>query len=193
MLSLSLALGSPRRCELLTQLGLNFQLLPNDVKKRRHPNEMAKQYVVPMAQDKAQAGIAIAAKYLAVLGADTIVVFHGEWLEKPRDSRHTYAILNKLSGNTHQVMTAIALADRRKSIDCLVTTEVIFCALLPEDIKRYVASGEPLDKAEGYGIQGAGSHYIRKINGSYHAVIGLPLVETVELFTHFQSLRALRS
>ncbi len=101
-------------------------------------------------------------------------------------------MLSKLSGQTHQVMTAVALADSARELDCLVTTDVTFRNITPEEISHYIASGEPMDKAGAYGIQGLGGNFVRKINGSYHAVVGLPLVETNELLSHFQSLRALR-
>lgn len=192
MVSLYLASGSPRRRELLTQLGLLFECLTTEVEEQRHDGEMAEQHVRRLAHDKAQAGVAVAAQDLPVLGADTIVVLNNEVLEKPRDSAAAGAMLAKLSGQTHQVMTAVALADRQQTLDCLVITDVTFRVLTPEDIASYVASGEPMDKAGAYGIQGLGGNFVRKINGSYHAVVGLPLVETAELFSHFQSLREVR-
>ncbi|KOC91265.1 Maf family protein [Winslowiella iniecta] len=192
MLSLYLASGSPRRRELLTQLGLRFERLSTEVEERRRDGEAAGHYVQRLARDKALAGVAVAEQDLPVLGADTIVVLNGEVLEKPQDQQHAREMLAKLSGATHQVMTAVALADRQQVIDCLVTTDVTFRILSAEDIASYVASGEPMDKAGAYGIQGFGGNFVRKINGSYHAVVGLPLVETAELFSHFQSLRELR-
>ena len=192
MVSLYLASGSPRRRELLTQLGLSFERLATEVEEQRHDGETAQQYVRRLAHDTAQAGVAVAAQDLPVLGADTIVVLNNEVLEKPVDTAAAGAMLAKLSGQTHQVMTAVALADRQQTLDCLVITDVTFRALTPEDIASYVASGEPMDKAGAYGIQGLGGNFVRKINGSYHAVVGLPLVETAELFSHFQSLREVR-
>lgn len=192
MLSLYLASGSPRRRELLTQLGLRFERLATEVEEQRGDGEAAAHYVLRLARDKALAGVAVAALDLPVLGADTIVVLDGEVLEKPRDQQHAREMLAKLSGATHQVMTAVALADSQQVLDCLVTTDVTFRILSAEDIASYVASGEPMDKAGAYGIQGLGGNFVRKINGSYHAVVGLPLVETAELFGHFQSLRELR-
>lgn len=189
MLSLYLASGSPRRRELLTQLGLHFERVLTDVEEQRREEESAEQYVRRLAREKAQAGVAVAAQDLPVLGADTIVVLNGEVLEKPRDATHAAEMLTRLSGNTHQVLTAVALADRQQELDCLVATEVTFRLLTPQDIQDYIASGEPMDKAGAYGIQGLGGNFVRKINGSYHAVVGLPLVETSELFSHFQSLR----
>ncbi|QHM73625.1 Maf family protein [Mixta intestinalis] len=189
MLSLYLASGSPRRRELLAQLGLRFERLLTEVEEQRRAEESAQHYVRRLAREKAQAGVAVAPQDLPVLGADTIVVLNGEVLEKPRDAAHAAEMLMRLSGNTHQVMTAVALADRQHELDCLVQTEVTFRLLTPQDIHDYIASGEPMDKAGAYGIQGLGGNFVRKINGSYHAVVGLPLVETHELFSHFQSLR----
>lgn len=192
MISLYLASGSPRRRELLTQLGLQFERLITHVEEQRQPEEAAEAYVRRLASDKARAGVAVAAQDLPVLGADTIVVLNGEVLEKPQDAAHAAAMLSKLSGQTHQVMTAVALADIQRELDCLVTTDVTFRKMTAEEISHYIASGEPMDKAGAYGIQGLGGNFVRKINGSYHAVVGLPLVETGELLSHFQSLRALR-
>ncbi|ARJ41490.1 septum formation inhibitor Maf [Pantoea alhagi] len=189
MLSLYLASGSPRRRELLTQLGLHFERVITDVEEQRREDESAPQYVRRLAREKAQAGVAVAPQDLPVLGADTIVVLNGEVLEKPRDALHAAEMLTRLSGQTHQVLTAVALADRQRELDCLVTTDVTFRLLTPQDIQAYIASGEPMDKAGAYGIQGLGGNFVRKINGSYHAVVGLPLVETSELLSHFQSLR----
>ncbi len=189
MLSLYLASGSPRRRELLTQLGLHFERVITDVEELRREEESAQHYVRRLAREKALAGVAVAPQDLPVLGADTIVVLNGEVLEKPRDAAHAAEMLTRLSGKTHQVMTAVALADRQRELDCLVLTDVTFRLLTPQDISDYIASGEPMDKAGAYGIQGLGGNFVRKINGSYHAVVGLPLVETSELFSHFQSLR----
>ncbi|KGT86471.1 MULTISPECIES: nucleoside triphosphate pyrophosphatase [Enterobacterales] len=192
MISLYLASGSPRRRELLTQLGLQFERLITDVEEQRQPEEAAEVYVRRLALDKARAGVAVAPQDLPVLGADTIVVLNNDVLEKPRDAAHAAQMLSQLSGQTHQVMTAVALADSARELDCLVTTDVTFRNITAEEISHYIASGEPMDKAGAYGIQGLGGNFVRKINGSYHAVVGLPLVETNELLSHFQSLRALR-
>lgn len=189
MTSLYLASGSPRRQELLTQLGVSFERIITDVEEQRLGSESAQQYVVRLARDKARAGVALAPCDLPVLGADTIVIYNGNVLEKPKDEQQAAAMLRMLSGNQHQVMTAVALADRESLLDCLVTTEVTFRALSEQDIAGYVASGEPMDKAGAYGIQGLGGCFVRKINGSYHAVVGLPLVETYELLSNFHALR----
>ncbi|ROR06108.1 nucleoside triphosphate pyrophosphatase [Erwinia sp. JUb26] len=192
MVSLYLASGSPRRRELLTQLGLSFERISTEVEEQRRDGEQAEHYVRRLALEKAQAGVAVARQDLPVLGADTIVVLHNEVLEKPADADAAAAMLAKLSGQTHQVMTAVAFADRQRSLDCLVVTDVTFRSLTPDDIRNYIASGEPMDKAGAYGIQGLGGNFVRKINGSYYAVVGLPLVETAELFSSFLALREVR-
>lgn len=189
MTAVYLASGSPRRQELLAQLGVTFERLITGLEEVRHENESAQHYVSRLAREKAQAGVAKALLDLPVLGADTIVILNGEVLEKPQDKAHARAMLRQLSGQTHQVMTAVAVADKRQVMDCLVVTEVTFRALSEADIDAYVASGEPMDKAGAYGIQGLGGCFVRKINGSYHAVVGLPLVETYELLSNFNALR----
>lgn len=192
MTTIYLASGSPRRQELLTQLGVAFERIVPGVEEIRREQESAQDYVMRLARDKARAGVALVTRDLPVLGADTIVIRNGEVLEKPRDAAHAGAMLRQLSGQTHQVMTAVALADRQHVLDCLVVTEVTFRVLSEQDIATYVASGEPMDKAGAYGIQGLGGCFVRKINGSYHAVVGLPLVETYELLSNFNALREKR-
>ena len=189
MTSLYLASGSPRRQELLTQLGVSFERIVTGIEEKRAEGESAQQYVSRLAREKAQAGVASVPRDLPVLGADTIVILNGEVLEKPRDADHAARMLHKRSGQPQQVMTAVALADRQHVLDCLVVTEVTFRVLTDDDIAAYIASGEPMDKAGAYGIQGLGGCFVRKINGSYHAVVGLPLVETYELLSNFNSLR----
>ncbi|WP_393969612.1 Maf family protein [Kluyvera intermedia] len=189
MVSLYLASGSPRRQKLLTQLGISFEKVVPGIEELRRPDESAQHYVARLAREKALAGVALTRDDLPVLGADTIVILNGEVLEKPRDAAHAAVMLRMLSGKTHQVMTAVALADSQHTLDCLVVTEVTFRTLSDDDITDYVLSGEPLDKAGAYGIQGLGGCFVRKINGSYHAVVGLPLVETYELLSNFNSLR----
>lgn len=189
MTTLYLASGSPRRQELLTLLGVSFERLVPGIEEQRQPHESAEQYVRRLAREKAQAGVVMAAEDLPVLGADTIVIFNGEVLEKPRDTEHAAQMLRLLSGNQHQVMTAVAIADASQVLEALVVTDVTFRRLSEQDIADYIASGEPMDKAGAYGIQGLGGCFVKRINGSYHAVVGLPLVETGELLSNFHALR----
>lgn len=185
MLALYLASGSPRRKALLVQLGLTFECLANHVAEIRLPAENALRYAIRLAREKALAGVHTAPDDQPVLAADTIVTLNGDILGKPRDTRHACAILQRLSGKTHQVITAVALADRQHLCETHVITDVTFRMLTTKEIENYVASGEPMDKAGGYGIQGQAACFVRRINGSYHAVIGLPLAETLELLDEF--------
>ncbi|WP_075182945.1 nucleoside triphosphate pyrophosphatase [Pantoea sp. 1.19] len=189
MLSLYLASGSPRRRELLNQLGVDFARLATSVEEQRRADEAPADYVLRLACEKARAGVAVAERDLPVLGADTIVVLGDRVLEKPRDAAEAAGMLRSLSGQTHRVLTAVALADRTRLKSCLVETAVTFRTLSEADITAYVASGEPMDKAGAYGIQGLGGAFVRKIDGSYPAVVGLPLVETLELLNDFSAQR----
>ncbi|MBH2652356.1 Maf family protein [Serratia ureilytica] len=193
MTSLYLASGSPRRRELLTLLGVSFDILLTHTEEQRREGEAAEAYVRRLAQDKAKAGVALAQEDRPVLGADTIVVLNGRVLEKPRDEAHAVQMLAALSGKQHQVMTAVAIADRQDVRCQLVVTDVTFRSLSQQDIRDYIATGEPMDKAGAYGIQGKGGCFVRTITGSYHAVVGLPLVETHELLSNFVALRDVRT
>ncbi|ASL99397.1 septum formation inhibitor Maf [Serratia marcescens] len=193
MTSLYLASGSPRRRELLTLLGVSFDILLTHTEEQRREGEAAEAYVRRLAQDKAKAGVALAQEDRLVLGADTIVVLNGRVLEKPRDEAHAADMLAALSGKQHQVMTAVAIADRHDVRCQLVVTDVTFRSLSQQDIRDYIATGEPMDKAGAYGIQGKGGCFVRTITGSYHAVVGLPLVETHELLSNFVALRDVRT
>ncbi|WP_420064577.1 Maf family protein [Pectobacterium colocasium] len=192
MTQLYLASASPRRRELLAQLDIPFAVLNVAVEEQRLAEETAEVYVRRLAHEKAAAGVAVAPLDLPVLGADTIVVLNGQVLEKPQDEAHAAEMLSQLSGKPHQVMTAVALADKDDILSCLVITDVVFRPLSQQDIERYIASGEPMDKAGAYGIQGKGGCFVRSLNGSYYAVVGLPLVETHELFSNFAALRSAR-
>ncbi|CNE82549.1 Maf family protein [Yersinia enterocolitica] len=192
MTTLYLASGSPRRRELLTLLDVPFEVLKTEVEEQRRAEESAQQYVQRLAQDKARAGVSVAPQDLPVLGADTIVVLNGQVLEKPRDKAHAQQILSALSGQQHQVITAVSLADRKNMLSAMVVTDVTFRVLSQLEISDYIATGEPMDKAGAYGIQGKGGCFVRSITGSYHAVVGLPLVETHELLSNFIALRNVR-
>ncbi|CQH37656.1 TPA: septum formation inhibitor Maf [Yersinia enterocolitica] len=192
MTALYLASGSPRRRELLTLLDVPFEVLKTEVEEQRRAEESAQQYVQRLAQDKARAGVSVAPQDLPVLGADTIVVLNGQVLEKPRDKAHAQQILSALSGQQHQVITAVSIADRKNMLSAMVVTDVTFRVLSQLEISDYIATGEPMDKAGAYGIQGKGGCFVRSITGSYHAVVGLPLVETHELLSNFIALRNVR-
>jgi len=189
MTQLYLASASPRRRELLALLDIPFELLVTDVEEQRQESETPAEYVQRLAKDKALAGVNIAPENLPVLGADTIVVLDGRVLEKPQDTQQAAEMLAALSGQQHQVMTAVCFADGQHHLSTLVVTDVTFRLLSADDIRQYISSGEPMDKAGAYGIQGKGGCFVREIRGSYYAVVGLPLVETQELFRSFVALR----
>ncbi|MGL4455883.1 MAG: Maf family protein [Plesiomonas sp.] len=184
-----LASGSPRRHELLALLVAEFTVLRPDVPEIYDFSESPQEYVVRLAKDKALAGVAMATHDYPVIGADTIVVLDQQVLEKPRDSTHAAVMLRALSGKTHQVMTAVAVANRQQIVDCCVVTDVTFRALTDTEIAHYIASGEPADKAGAYGIQGLGGRFVAHLSGSYHAVMGLPLMETDQLLARFDVKR----
>ncbi|MCT8987984.1 Maf family protein [Shewanella phaeophyticola] len=183
-----LASTSPRRKELLAQAGFsytgfNFELVAPDIDETPQAGEQAADYVCRLAVEKAQAGLLLSQEFshAKVLGSDTIVVLNGVILGKPVDSDDAKRMLSLLSGQTHEVMTAVALTDGLQTLIRLCSTQVSFCALSAADIDAYIASGEPMDKAGAYGIQALGGCFVKSISGSYSAVVGLPLVETREL------------
>ncbi|MGL4205507.1 MAG: Maf family protein [Aeromonadaceae bacterium] len=175
---LYLASASPRRRELLTQLGYPFAVLSVHVPEELSPGERALDYVQRLAQDKALAGWRACEGRLPVLGSDTIVVLDDVILEKPSDEADALRMLSALSGRTHQVMTAVALATQAGVDVRLVTTQVTFRPLTAAEIREYWHTGEPADKAGAYGIQGIAGKFVSRIEGSYSAVVGLPLLET---------------
>lgn len=184
---LYLASGSPRRFELLQLLEYPFEVIRPQVPEVQQPDELAHQYVRRLAKEKALAGQALLIENkldhteTMVLGADTIVVVDGDVLEKPENYAHYRDMMERLRGRSHQVMTAVAIARNDLVKLKQVTTEVTFCHLSDEQISQYWASGEPVDKAGGYGIQGRGGRFVEHIRGSYFAVVGLPLYETEQL------------
>lgn len=184
--TIALASASPRRRELLTQLGVEFELVAADIDETPYINEVAVDYVQRLALTKAQAGLARLGVNLPTLGADTIVVAQQQILGKPKDLADFQRMMVMLSANVHQVMTAVALVDHQRSLSTLVQTEVQFRAISPAEVLSYWHSGEPQDKAGGYGIQGLAARFVERINGSYTAVVGLPLCQTELLLQRWQ-------
>ncbi|MGC8121156.1 Maf family protein [Marinobacter sp. VGCF2001] len=180
MSGLILASASPRRAELLRQIGVSFRVMPAEIDETPQPAEPARDYVERLAREKALA-VSRAAPDVLVLGSDTSVVLNGEILGKPASEAEAGDMLQRLSGNTHQVMTSVALAQADQCQALVVVTDVTFRELEAAEINAYVATGEPMDKAGGYGIQGLGGIFVRELRGSYSAVVGLPLRETAEL------------
>ncbi len=187
--SLYLASKSPRRRELLQQIGVVHEVIDADVIEVPRTEESPSAYVQRLAREKAEAGYAslnrLQLGIKPVLGADTIVVINNEILEKPRDANHAATMLRKLAGTTHQVMTAVAMVSEGKKAIKLSVTDVVFRALDQNEIAAYWHTGEPRDKAGGYGIQGLGAVFVQQIRGSYTGVVGLPIEQTLELLQEF--------
>ncbi len=182
---LYLASGSPRRRELLAQIGVPFSVVSAPIDETPLPDESAPAYVERLARAKAAAGLACLEGPAVVLGADTAVVLDGRILGKPENREDALAMLAGLSGREHQVLTAVALSDGQRVHSLCVTSKVRFRAISAEEAQRYWASGEPADKAGGYAIQGLGAVFVTGLSGSYSAVVGLPLSETAELLGQF--------
>jgi septum formation protein len=180
---LVLASASPRRRELLAQAGYTFEVRPAHVPEDPLPGEEPIAYVVRLAREKAEAVYrqmaerteATAGNGLAVLGADTTVAVDGEILAKPEDAADAARMLRMLSGRTHRVITGVALATSDGTEVAAEVTAVRFVALADEEIAAYVATGEPMDKAGAYAIQGGAAKWIPRIEGCYFNVVGLPL------------------
>jgi septum formation protein len=191
--SVYLASKSPRRQELLRQIGIEFdELLVREAAGRRRDiiemprkDEPALEYVKRIARTKAAVGWhQMNRRQLPprpVLAADTEVVIDGKVLGKPDSAADAIAMLERLSGHTHEVLTAVAIRWHAHVVLAVSTSRVTFRALARDEVERYVASGEPFDKAGGYGIQGRAAAFIRHLDGSYSGVMGLPLFETTEI------------
>lgn len=177
---------SPRRRELLCQIGVAHEVIAATVDETPQFNEAPERYVARMALEKACAG----RKTLAVvdrplLGADTAVVVDGEILGKPSDEADAYRMLRRLSGRTHQVISGVALLEGAREASRLCVSEVTFCDISDAAVRNYWQSGEPVDKAGGYAVQGLGALFIARLEGSYSGVMGLPLFETAALMRDF--------
>lgn len=176
---LILASASPRRQELLRQIGIDFDVQPADIDETPAAGEKPEDYVLRMAREKAHAVWSASPDAAScVLAADTTVVAGDEILGKPRDRLDAVGTLARLSGRVHQVMTGICLLGEAGEDAEVVTTDVEFVSLDHATCEAYVATDEPWDKAGGYGIQGIGAALVKGIQGSYSNVVGLPLAET---------------
>ncbi len=187
-IDLFLASKSPRRSELLSQIGIPFTVLAVDIDEKLLPAEKADDYVLRLAKEKALAGLhKVKLKTSAIIGSDTVVVINDQILGKPDNHSDAKNMLTLLSGKTHQVMTAVALAiPPTNGLDAELTSiisvsKVTFKNLSDLEIEQYINSGECDDKAGSYGIQGKAAIFITHLSGSYSGVMGLPLYETVEL------------
>jgi septum formation protein len=182
---LVLASASPRRRELLAQLGANFKVMPARIDETARDREAPAVYVQRLALAKALACSGSSTSDLVVLAADTGIELDGDILGKPRDKRAGLAMLAALAGREHRVYTSVAIADRGRHAQRLSCTRVRFREMSAAERHTYWASGEPQDKAGAYGIQGRAAAFIEEIHGSYSGVVGLPLFETAELLNAF--------
>ena len=183
--SIYLASRSPRRAELLKQMGVLFSVVPADIDETPHAMERSDAYVKRLAIEKAQAGYALVLQKawfeMPVLAADTTVSIDGEILGKPQDDEDAYRMLSLMSGRWHEVHTGIAVAHAGHVAMEISSTMVQMDDLSDAVMRAYIASGEPKDKAGAYGIQGIAGSLIKRIEGSYSGVMGLPVYETTKL------------
>lgn len=182
-LNIILASTSPRRKELLEQVGLQFTTAVIDIDESNVEGETPADYVVRLAREKALAAMPDFTKETVIIAADTTVTIDSHILGKPVDQSDAFAMWQLLSGRTHQVMTGVAVAYAGEIKTAIVTTDVEFLPLTQAQMQDYWNSGEPIGKAGGYAIQGLGAAFIPRIQGSYSNVVGLPLVETLALIT----------
>jgi len=185
MKQITLASASPRRQQLLDQIGVQYQVLPVDIDEIPLREESAQDFACRLAVEKAQVGYQRQTEKQPVLGSDTVVVLNGQILGKPNNRDHGLVMLSALSGNSHEVITAVAMVDGERSSCCLSRSQVYFRKMSQSEIEAYWDTGEPADKAGGYGIQGLAAQFIERLDGSYSGVMGLPLFETAELLKQF--------
>ena len=186
-MDLYLASGSPRRAQLLAQIGLHISKIASDIDESPHENELALAYTERMAWQKSEQALALfvaahgAEPELPVLTADTSVAIDGLILGKPDNHAHAVAMLHMLSGRTHQVISSVVVWHQGQRTQTTQTSEVTFRPLTEAEVQAYVSSGEADDKAGAYGIQGAAAVFIEHLSGSFSGVMGLPLFETAAL------------
>jgi len=179
-----LASGSPRRRQLLEMLGVEFRVVAPNVDETRQSSELPEGYVIRLAREKARV-VAGRERGAVVLAADTTVVLRGEVFEKPQTPAAAVEMLAQLAGRTHQVMTAVAVARDGRLEHAVDVTDVTFRPLSGDQIAAYVATGEPMDKAGAYAIQGKGAALVEGIRGDFFGVMGLPLRLALELLERF--------
>ena len=176
-----LASASPRRRQLLEQLGLEFEVAATEVDETSQSGEAPQDYVLRVARLKAETAARLLEATRPVLAADTVVVLDGTILGKPKGREDALHMLARLSGRSHQVLSALALWNHGALETASSRSEVVFRPIAPEEATAYWKSGEPQDKAGAYGIQGRGALFVERLTGSYSNVVGLPLFETAEL------------
>lgn len=182
---LILASASPRRQDLLVQIGVQFEVRAQDIDESPLPDEAPETYVQRMAAEKAAAALTAFPEAL-ILAADTTVVCDDLVLGKPLNEADAVAMLNRLSGREHQVLTAVCVSDRRQSHQALSRSAVSFRSISSDEARRYWHTGEPRGKAGAYAIQGMGAVFVAGLRGSYSGVMGLPLFETAALLAKFK-------
>ncbi len=185
---LILASTSPRRSELLASAGLSFEIVRPDADEKLHAGESPVEYAVRTAREKAESLEALLGTI--ILGADTVVAAEGRILGKPADADDATAMLRLLSGKLHEVITGVCLRSAEKTVCFHSTTAVLFRDLSDEEIAAYVATGDPLDKAGAYAIQNGAAGMVRRIDGSYSNVVGLPLCEVIEALDGFAAVKS---
>jgi septum formation protein len=189
--SVVLASASPRRTMLLDQMGIAHSVKPVDIDESALVNETPEAQVARLAEQKAKTALVrlendgALSESTRVLASDTLIAFNGVSLGKPEDKEDARRILSMLSDNQHEVLTAISVASTTKQVTQTITTKVTFAALTNDEIDAYWDTGEPADKAGSYAIQGIGGQFVKAINGSASAVVGLPLYETRQLLREF--------
>jgi septum formation protein len=175
-----LASGSPRRHQLLNLIGIDHEVNPSNIDETMRPREAPRRHAERLAREKASI-VAVRDPDLITIGADTVVVINRKVLGKPADTNDAARMLGMLSGREHTVITAVAVARGRKLRSAIEEVRVKFRRLREDEIEAYIATGEPMDKAGAYGIQGFGATIVERIEGDYFAVMGLPLVRLVGL------------
>lgn len=181
MAQIYLASRSPRRRELLSQLNIQFEIVDGEIDESQLAGENAEQYVQRLAQAKAQQGWKNSPKDKPVLGSDTIVVYQDRLLGKPTNQQDAVNTLTLLSGQQHQVITSVAICWQDRVETITVSSDVEFAPISESQAIEYWQTGEPQDKAGSYAIQGIGGQFVKRIQGSYSAIVGLPLYETKQL------------
>lgn len=181
MAHIVLASSSPRRKELLQQLGLDFEIYSPDIDESVHENELVHHYVERLAREKAETVLKLFPEAI-VIAADTSLGLDGQIIGKPESKNHAFEIWKQLSGRWHDVFSGLCVATQQQMLSQVVQTQVEFQRLTTQDMEDYWTTGEPVGKAGGYAIQGIASQYIPQIQGSYSNVVGLPLYEFAQLF-----------
>jgi septum formation protein len=180
-----LASASPRRCELLDQLGIAYEQLVSDISEIHQNGETPQAFVVRLALEKARAALSARREAWPLLGADTVVTLDDVIYGKPADVEDAARMLRTLSGRTHHVITGVAMTDGKRERVCSHMSRVCFAELDEATINAYIATGEPFGKAGAYAIQGRAAGFIKDLQGSYSGVMGLPLFETRQLLEQF--------